>query len=128
MGEFGWPSGQPINTQLPTEPPGAHSSNVRVILVHDAGPRAQGLTRVYVPRDVLGAQTGFSFLVALPPTDEAATASLRDGSALPAWLAFDGRALRFTASRVPSNGLPLLVRVQRGPLVMEVDLFESMHP
>ena len=120
--------GQPINTQLPTEPPGAHSSNVRVILVHDAGPRAQGLTRVYVPRDVLGAQTGFSFLVALPPTDEAATASLRDGSALPAWLAFDGRALRFTASRVPSNGLPLLVRVQRGPLVMEVDLFESMHP
>ncbi len=120
--------GQPINTQLPAEPPGAHSSNVRVILVHDAAPRGQGLTRVYVPRDALGAQTGFSFLVALPPTDEVATASLRDGSALPAWLAFDGRALRFTASRVPSNGLPLLVRVQRGPLVMEVDLFESTHP
>ena len=55
-------------------------------------------------------------------------ASLRDGSALPDWLSFDAKALRFTARKVPADGLPLMVRVQLGTLVMEVDLFESAQP
>lgn len=109
----------------------ATTPGVRVVLVRDMVQGQQGLTRVHVPPEVLRTATGFAFVLTLPPfegTEALPTATLRDGSALPVWLLFDARVLRFTVRQVPPDGLPLTVRVQRGPLVMEVDLFESAQP
>ena len=110
---------------------GGSSASVRVMPVRDVASDQVGLTRVYVPRELIGVDGGFSFTVALPALERpeaVARATLRDGAPLPAWLSFDGKALRFTASKVPVGGLPLSVRVQQGALVLEVDLFEASTP
>jgi hypothetical protein len=39
-------------------------------------------------------------------------AQLENGSALPSWLKFNAKTKTFTASVVPSNGLPIKVRVK----------------
>ena len=106
-------------------------ASVRVQTVRDVAPDQVGLTRVYVPRALIGADGGFSFSVPLPAPQrpgDLPKATLRDGSALPDWLLFDAKTARFTASKVPADGLPLSVRVQVGALVLEVDLFEAAQP
>ena len=105
--------------------------SVRVQTVRDVAPDQVGLTRVYVPRELIGVDAGFSFTVPLPAPQrpgDLPRATLRDGSALPDWLLFDAKSVRFTASKVPADGLPLSVRVQVGALVLEVDLFEAAQP
>ena len=84
--------------------------------------------RVYLPRELLVSEAGFSFAVpmaSLGNAETAALASLPDGSALPAWLSFDAQALRFRARMVPSDGLPLRVLVQRGRYAMQIELLNS---
>lgn len=95
----------------------APGDGVVVRLATAASAQSPGLVTVDVPRQM--AATGFSFtlpqaLTADLPAGTPITATLEDGSALPAWLQFDAERRRFTASTVPSGGLPLRVLLRLG--------------
>ena len=109
---------------------GQDGSCLRVQLVRDVEREQTGLTRVYVPREALSPDAGFVFSLAQPTLEGTLTprASLRDGSALPDWLSVDTKTNRFTASKVPPNGLPLTMRLQTGSMVMDIDVLEAVKP
>jgi hypothetical protein len=103
---------------------------LRVVVMRDLVREQVGMARVYVPREALTSDTGFVLSVALPVTQAGLShkASLRDGSALPDWLSLDAKTNRLMASKVPPGGLPLMMRVQAGTRVMDVDLIEASAP
>jgi len=99
--------------------------DVQVTLVRPATPEDVGLVRVDVPKE----RASEGFIVNLPPAvveqfvgRAAPTVTTQDGAQLPDWLSFDPKNMVFRASAVPSGGLPMMVRIQKGSVSIFVML------
>src|SRR5690606_31366857 len=98
----------------------ANDSGIIVSLVREPSAQTNGIINVTVPKDMSAASQGFSF--PLPeqaaPREGAGRLSVKtiNGDSLPGWLRFDPDSRSFTATAVPSGGLPLHVVVSTGDM------------
>lgn len=110
---------------------GASTSNtsrgVRVDQTAAASARQSGTVRVRISPQALAAGA-LSFELprqaaeALRSQSATPLATLANGQALPDWLRFDPRTLRFSASSVPPGALPLNLLVSAGPTRLRVEV------
>jgi autotransporter-associated beta strand protein len=106
---------------------GSASENIRVELVTAFTQSNVGVVRVDVPASFQG---GFTFDLPATIKQEIGNTQVRpyalkeDGTALPAWLVFDGDKLRFTANAVPPDALPFKVQVIVGGKKVIVEITE----
>jgi hypothetical protein len=89
-------------------------SDIEVQVVERPSRVQTGLISVKLPVEVVAARAGFVFAL---PSDVVAQmrsnikVTLADGSPLPSWLKFNAVTREFTASAVPSQALPIRVRL-----------------
>ena len=79
-----------------------------------AAPSASGDGAIAVAVDLAQASSGLQFQLPAGWSTPAATATVANGAALPAWLHFDAATGRFSAATVPVDALPLEVIVTLG--------------
>ncbi len=79
-----------------------------------AAPSASGDGAIAVAVDLAQASSGLQFQLPAGWSTPAATATIANGAALPAWLHFDAATGRFSAATVPIDALPLEVIVTLG--------------
>jgi hypothetical protein len=74
--------------------------------------------QLYVPRELAGRSFAFTLPITLRAAIRAAAGTVRvqraDGRPMPDWLQYDAQAMRFTATAVPANGLPVLLYINLG--------------
>ncbi|MDP1654516.1 MAG: YDG domain-containing protein [Hylemonella sp.] len=96
-----------------------NNSGVSIDLREAPAPSASIMAAVSLPKGTATAGTGFNFelpesIRALEGNGASPQASLADGSALPSWLRFDAKTLRFEATAVPNGAFPLQLALSIG--------------
>ncbi len=99
-----------------------------VSLVQEPSAQTSGMITVAVPKDMIARTGGFSF--PLPEKISAADISTVNvvkvgGDPLPSWLHFNPETKTFTATSVPSGGLPLQVIVTTGDVQTTIVISEQ---
>lgn len=101
------------STSTPSE-----GNGIVVSLVKEPSTEASGVISVAVPKKMVEKVDGFTF--ALPekiyiPQDTATlTIKLENGNPLPSWIIFNPENKTFSATNIPSGGLPLSVLISAG--------------
>lgn len=95
----------------------AKQEGITVSMVQEPSAKSSGMINVLVPKDTIARTGGFSF--PLPEKVSAPGASnlnitMVGGEPLPSWLVFNPQTKTFTATSVPSGGLPLQVVIITG--------------
>ncbi|MFG6485545.1 YDG domain-containing protein [Roseateles sp. BYS78W] len=74
--------------------------------------------QLYVPRELAGRNFAFTLPISLRGAIRAAAGTVRvqlaDGRPMPDWLRYDAQAMRFTATAMPADGLPVLLYINLG--------------
>jgi hypothetical protein len=121
-------SGNPVTGGTGAVTPQPTDASVKVSMTAPPTLQSSGIVTVTVPGSLV--RPGASFAFPLPEQIKSATTSvssaekvsLPDGAGLPGWLKYDRESKVFTASNVPSDGLPIKVLITAGGQSWIVDI------